>query len=326
MSAAAPTPGTSRFRLPPSFRPRAAHVLVLLLLAVGVHYYVTGVWTVDQTEQGVVLRFGRAVRVLPAGFHMTLPWPIETVERIVTTEVRTMPVGFKLTEDLQGIEPSEEEVQWLTGDTNIVDLRLVVQYVVRDPIHYLYRVADLPDGRSKNLVLRIITETLLTQLVARTRIDDVLSVGKAKLQNDARSAIQEMSDRLELGIAVLNVNIVEANPPAIVIPSFNDVSIAKQESGQEIDEADGYRKDLIPREKARANDILQEALTYEAEVVNRAQGAARSFLALSEKVKLSPEVSRKRLWLDAISEVLARCETIVYPSVPDRKFLLTTVE
>jgi membrane protease subunit HflK len=309
-----------------ALRPRAWHVAVAILVAIGVHWYVTGVRVIQQDEQGVVLRFGKVNRVLPAGFHMTLPWPFETTERVVTTEVRTMPVGFKYEDAQSGIPPSDEELQWLTGDTNIVEMRLVIQYVVRDPVQYLFRVAHLPDGKPRDRVLRKVAETALTELLARMEIDTVLSVGKARIQNDSRSAIQEMIDALGLGVSVLSVNLAEVSPPRSVISSFNDVSIAKQDKGNMLNEADGYRRDLLPKERARANDILQRALVYQSEVVNRAKGAARKFLALAEEVRLAPEVSRKRLWLDAVNEVFPRTEIKVYPSRPGTKFILTIVE
>jgi len=326
MTAPDKSPTAGRRWSPGKFLFHRRTVGIALAIALVLHVYATSVQTVGQTEQGVVLRFGKVNRVVPAGFHLILPYPIETLERVMTTEVRIMSVGFRVADDQVGIEPSEDEVQWLTGDTNIIDLRVVVQYVVKDPVEYLYGVAALPDGRIRDFALRAIAEGVLTDLVARMEVDDVLSVGKAKLQADTRPALQEALDRLRLGVSVLAVNIVEANPPGVVNPAFIDVSNAKADKARALDEAEGYRRDLLPRERARANDILQEAKIYRGEAVNRAKGAAQKFVALAEKVRQSPEVSRMRLWLDTVSATLGRCETIVYPATPGRKFDLTTVE
>ena len=151
--------GGSRFGLPL----RAWHVLPLLLLALIAHVAVTGVWVVQQNEQGVLLRFGRVRSVLPAGMHFILPYPLETMRLVRTTEVRTMSVGFGYHEDDQpGQAELEEEVQWLTGDTNIVEMQTAIQYIIKSPVEYLFRVADFSDGQPRDVALRKAAESVLT--------------------------------------------------------------------------------------------------------------------------------------------------------------------
>ena len=308
-------------------RLRAWYVLPLLFIALIAHVAVTGVWVVQQNEQGVVLRFGRVRSVLPAGMHFILPYPLETMRLVRTTEVRTMSVGFGHHEDDQlGQAELEEEVQWLTGDTNIVEMQTAIQYIIKSPVDYLFRVADFSDGQPRDVALRKAAESVLTFLVARMKVDDVLSSGKARIQEESRVQIQELVDDMGLGLQVVSVNIIEDNPPPNVIAAFNDVSSAKADRQRLMNVADGYAKDLLPRARAQANRIRQEAEIYRSEVVNAAHGAAQRFVALAEQVRTSPQVSKERMWLEMVEKTLSRARMIVYPRKPGRPFTLTHIE
>lgn len=313
----------SRFGL----RLRGWYLLPLLLVALVVHAAVTGVWVVQQNEQAVLLRFGRVRSILPAGMHFILPYPLETMRLVRTTEVRTMSVGFSYQEDDQLDQAAlEEQVQWLTGDTNIVEMQTAIQYIIKSPVEYLFRVADFSDGRPRDVALRKAAESVLTSLVARMKVDDVLSSGKARIQEESRVQIQELVDDMGLGVQVVSVNIVEDNPPPNVIAAFNDVSSAKADRQRLMNVADGYAKDLLPRARAQANRIRQEAEIYRSEVVNAAHGAAQRFVALAEQVRTSPQVSKERMWLEMVEKTLSRARMIVYPRRPGSTFTLTHVE
>lgn len=308
-------------------RLRGWHLLPLVLVALIAHMAVTGVWVVQQNEQGVVLRFGRVRSILPAGMHFILPYPLETMRLVRTTEVRTMAVGFSYQEAEQVDEMAlEEEVQWLTGDTNIVEMQTAIQYIIKSPVDYLFRVADFSDGQPRDVALRKAAESVLTFLVARMEVDDVLSSGKARIQEESRVLTQELVDAMGLGVQVVSVNIVEDNPPPNVIAAFNDVSSAKADRQRLMNVADGYAKDLLPRARAQAHRIRQEAEIYRSEVVNAARGEAQRFVKLAEQVRTSPQVSKERLWLETVEKTLSRARMIVYPRKPGRNFTLTHVE
>lgn len=298
-----------------------------LWLAVAVVAWIglTGVRTVPQNETGVVLTFGRYSRLAPPGIRVTLPWPLERMERVVTGEIRTMSVGFRLANRVRSIPPSPEEVQWLTGDTNIVEIQTEVQYLVVDPVKYLFGVADIGD-RPRDFVIRKLAESALTEIVARMKVDDVLSSGKALLSEEGRREIQAAADAVDLGIQVHSVNIVQADPPPEVISAFNDVSSAVADKQRQLSEADGYAKNLLPAARAEANRMLEEAEIYRSDVVEAAKGDAKSFELLLAKVAAAPEVSKRRLWLEALEEVLGRPKKVVYPRRPGQRFKLTEVE
>ena len=319
---AVPPPG-NRFGV----RLRGWHLLPLLVVALIANAAFTGVWVVQQNEQGVVLRFGRVRSILPAGMHFILPYPLETMRLVRTTEVRTMSVGFSYQEeDLMDPAAVEDEVQWLTGDTNIVEMQTAIQYIIKSPVDYLFRVADFSDGQSREVALRMAAESVLTSLVARMKVDDVLSSGKARIQEESRVSIQELVDAMRLGVQVVSVNIVEDNPPPAVIAAFNDVSSAKADRQRLMSVADGYAKDLLPRARAQANRIRQEAEIYRSEVVNEAHGAAQRFVSLADQVRTSPQVSKERMWLEMVEKTLSRARMIVYPRKPGRNFTLTHIE
>ena len=274
-----------------------------------------------------MLRFGRIRSILPAGMHFILPYPLETMRLVRTTEVRTMSVGFS-DEVIEEADAAtlEEEVQWLTGDTNIVEMQTAIQYIIKSPVDYLFRVADFSDGQPRDVALRKAAESVLTFLVARMKVDDVLSSGKARIQEESRVLTQELVDAMGLGVQVVSVNIVEDNPPPNVIAAFNDVSSAKADRQRLMNVADGYAKDLLPRARAQAHRIRQEAEIYRSEVVNAARGKAQRFVKLAEQVRTSPQVSKGRLWLETVEKTLSRARMIVYPRKPGSTFTLTHVE
>ncbi|MBI4881075.1 MAG: FtsH protease activity modulator HflK [Planctomycetes bacterium] len=282
--------------------------LLLAVLAAGIY---SSTWVVQQDEQGVVLTCGRVSRVAQAGINFTLPWPLETMERVSITQVRPMPVGFKMQDKVRNIPPADVEVQWLSGDTNIVELQATVYYTVRDPVEYLFGMSDSADGASRDYVVRRVSEAVLSGLIATMAIDDVLTTGKASLSLETIGPLQDELDALATGLRVNAINVVEVGPPQDVIGAFNDVSTAKQDKARQTEEAQGYALRIKPRARATVNTLEQGARAYGSELLNRAQGAAASFIKLAEEVKKDPGLARRRLWLDAVERILARGRTIV---------------
>lgn len=286
----------------------------------------TCVWTIDQNQQGVVLRFGRAARVVPAGIHFTLPSPIETMLPVNTTEVRRMPVGFKLRDEVRGIPPTAEESQWLTGDTNIVEIQANIQYRIKEPVEYLFRVSDLDAFESKDFVLRRIAESALTAEVARMSVDDVLVAGKSRLQEAVRETMQRTADEMRMGIQIVSASILAVNPPMDVMASFNEVASAKQDNDRLITEAEGHAQNVLPSARREAARIVNEAEIYRNETVQKAHGVAQRFGEIARQVRAAPAVSRQRLWLETVQAALARAQIIQYTPVPGTRFRLIEVK
>ncbi len=279
----------------------------------------TAVGRVEKNEAGVLLRFGRVVRVLPPGMHAKLPWPADRIARVATTEVRTVGIGREAAGDATRPRTS----QWITGDTNLVELELAVQYTVADPRAYLFAV-DHDRTASADALVVSVAEAVVTGLIARRKIDALLATGKAELQLAARDAVQAGLDDLASGLRVAGVTITSAAPPHDVIAAFNDVTSAASDRESAIDRADGYRRDLLPTERARANRILKEAEQEEDTLVSAASGRAQAFLALVAELEHAPVGIRRRIWLERATALLGQVRTKVHPA--GELFELTLIE
>jgi membrane protease subunit HflK len=278
--------------------------LAVLLLA---DWALTGVRVVREDEQAVVLTFGRVARTAPAGILFTLPWPVERAIVVKTSEVRTMPIGYKLVDAVRGLPPSPREVEWVTGDTNILNMTFTIKYCVGDAARYLFRVGPV----DADFLVRQAAESILTTLVATMPVDDLLTSAKAVIQEQTRQRTQALLDSLDAGLHIVTVNIGVVEPPSTVIEAFNDVATAKLEKARMINQADGYQKDLIPRARAMAERKVRVAESYQAERVELAHGRATQYLELLAEVRKAREITETRLYLEAMERILPRARKIV---------------
>lgn len=288
--------------------PHLKRNLALLILALIVlEWAVTGVRVIREDEHGVVLRWGAVNRVAPAGILFTLPWPIERTIALKTSEVRTMPVGYKLVDSVRGIPPDPREIEWITGDTNIINLTLTLKYSVGDPVDYLFRVGPI----ESDFLVRKCAEASLSALIATLPVDELLTSGKIRVQEETRRRTQMMLDELDAGIRIVSVNLGSVEPPTTVIDAFNEVSTAKSERARLINQADGYRRDLIPRARAMARRLEQRAESYEAETIQRARGQSSQYMQLLTEARKARQITETRLYLEAMERILPKARKIV---------------
>ncbi len=284
-------------------------VLVLVAAAAAADFLFTGIWTIRQDEQGVVLRFGGMNRKLTPGIHFTFPWPVETVEKVNTSETRKMPVGFRFVPGRDPVSSGSDETEWLTGDTNVIDIRMMIHYVIADPVDYLFRVGP---GEA-DFLIRKCAESVLTEVIATMQVDDVFTIGKVRIQEEIKNGAQAVLDRLDSGVTILSANLQEITPPSEVIEAFNDVSRAKADKERSRQEADGYVKDKLPKARAEANKIRQDARIYESTVINGAKGRAERFRALCTEYHLAEEITRTRFLLGSLERILSGTDMVVVP-------------
>ncbi len=272
-------------------------------------------WTVRQNEEGIRLRFGRPVGTVSGGLHLTLPYPIERIVRVPTTEVRAVEVGVRIEEEEEPRYPRRPrtEAHWLTGDTNIVELRANVLYTVTDPTTYLYGFAGADSGTTHEELIRAVTEATLTRLLASTTIESTLATGKIELSRRGLQETQALLDELRAGVRLSALNIAEVHPPERVISAFNDVSSAKADRDRLLAEAQGILGTVLPRAQARAREVVQSAHSDANERTSRAQGEAESFVKLAREVQRSPQASRDRLWLESIQRILKKTDERIVP-------------
>lgn len=288
-------------------RPLPKWVFKLLPAAVVVAWLLSGVYTVGPESQGVVLRFGRHVVTTGPGIHYRLPWPIESVAVVPVSEIQRVEIGFRTvaTTPRPRYQVVPEEATMLTGDENIIIAETIVQYRIKDAADYLFKVRD-PEGAVKRA-----TQAALRQVVGSHVVDDVLTTGKAQIQDEVRQTVQEILDLYQAGILVVAVQLQDVHPPDAVIGAFQDVASAREDQARIVNQAEAYANEVIPKARGEAAAIIQQAEAYKAARIARAQGDAERFRLLAEAYRSAPEVTRTRLYLEAIEEVLPNVRKVI---------------
>jgi len=274
-----------------------------LIPAVVVLWLLSGIYIVRPDEQGVVRMFGRAVRVTQPGPHYHLPLPIEKVDKVKVKKVRRIEIGFRTVSTGMPARYRfmPEESLMLTGDEQIVDAQIIVQYQVRDPEKFLFNVKDLerPQG-----ALMDAAEVALRQVVGQRPIDDVLITEKLQIEIDIRELLQRIIDNYGSGVKVIEVKLQTVRPPKEVAAAFSDVVSAKEDKDRFVKEAEGYREDVLPKARGKAEAVIRAAEAYKAERVKHAQGDADRFLTILKEYENAKDVTRKRLYLETMERIL----------------------
>jgi len=266
-------------------------------------WLLSGIYIVRPDEQGVVRQFGKAVRVTEPGPHYHLPRPIETVDKVKVKKVRRIEVGFRT---ISSGQPARykfipQESLMLTGDEQIVDAQIIVQYQVSEPKKFLFNVRRLEAERG---ALMDAAEVALRHVVGQRPIDDVLIGEKLQIEIDIRELLQQIIDGYGAGVRIVEAKLQTVRPPKEVEKAFSDVVSAKEDKDRLIKEADGYREDLLPKARGLAQKIIEEAQAYRAERIKHAQGDADRFLAVLKEYEKAKDVTRKRLYLETMEKVL----------------------
>ncbi len=263
---------------------------------------------------GVLSMFGKVIKDrIPSGIHYRLPWPITTIEKPKVTAIKRMSIGFKLAEQLQGIKSSREERERLTGDANVINLSMMVQYTVRDPAIYLYN-AETPD-----FLLRKAGEAFLCEKVGRIPVDELLTVAKAEIEQHIRSSLQVFCNNFNTGLQITSCNLQTVEPPAEVIEAFNEVSRARADKEKIINEAHSYRSELLPAARGRAQEITQTAEAQAAGRISRAEGETDRFNKLLVEYQRNPQVLRQRLFWDCVQVILTDARKIIIEDKVNRE-------
>ncbi len=286
-----------QFQLPPIKIPQLtpSTILIGIIILLVVWIVPSVVYTVAQDEVGVVTRFGEYVRTTPPGLQFKLPSPIEHVQTPTVRKVRAATVGFRQRGNQEQDVPNES--QMLTGDENIVDIDLVVQYHITDAKNYLFNI------RNQAQAVHDVAETTLRGIIGNRPIDDVLTTGKAEIQIQVKETMQELLNKYESGIEILNTQLKDVSPPQPVDFAFKDVQSAKEDKDRLINEAKGYRNSVIPEARGKAAQIIAAAEAYREEVINKAQGDAHRFLAQYKEYKKAPSVTKTRIYLETMEEI-----------------------
>lgn len=244
---------------------------------------------IDARQQGVVLRFGQFTRVLQPGPQFTFPRPIETVITVAVTQVNSV----------------SSKARMLTSDENLVDIDFAVQYRIADARDYLFKVKD-PDT-----TLHQVSESVVRSVIGNRALDEILVGDRAAMSIDARDQMQRLLDNYKAGLTVVAVNFQNVAPPQEVKDAFDDAIKAREDAPRTVNEAEAYASQKVPEAKGLAAQVLQQAEGYKASVVAKATGEARRFELLSEQYRLAPEVTRRRLYLETMQEVLRKVPKVL---------------
>jgi membrane protease subunit HflK len=287
----------------PSGRQIAAICVGALLIVLLMAALLTSYYTVGAESEGVVLRFGKFFKTVEPGLHFKLPFGIDAVTVLPTRRQLKLEFGFftaGYTNPLQIGQDPEEEKSMVTGDLNAALVEWVVQYRIEDPSQYLFDVRN-PEG-----TLRDLSEAAMREVIGDRTVDELITIGRQDIEIEALARMQYLSKRYHLGIRVDQVQLKNVNPPTQVQASFNEVNKAQQDRENAINIANGEYNKAVPKAKGQADHTIREAEGYRFKRVNEAEGDVAAFSAVLLQYVKAPEITRTRLYLETMSEILPK--------------------
>ena len=278
-------------------------VALVILVAWGV---MSSVYTIDVSEEGVITRFGAYERTSPSGMHFKLPYGIESVIKVQSKRVLQEEFGFRTREIRSGAAATSydknqyaQESLMLTGDLNVADVEWILQYRISDPWKFLFHARD----PQRNI--RDISMSIMRRIVGDRLVGGVLTTGRVEIADQAKILTQEVLNVYDMGIMIERVILQGVNPPEKVKPAFNEVNAAKQEQERTINNAEREYNRVIPEARGQAERIVTDAEGYALDIVNRAKGNVAQFEEVLKAYRRAPEITRRRLYIDTMEEILA---------------------
>jgi membrane protease subunit HflK len=286
---------------------RGGGVAVAGLIAVAV-WLASGIYVVDPDEQGVVLRFGAFVGRTTPGINYHLPWPIESVATPKVTRENQLNVGYRLG-SAEGTRDVPEESLMLTGDENIIDINFTVFWVIKDAAQFLFNVQN-PDGQLDGTI-KAVAESAMREVVGKNQIEPILTADREPIQDEVRGLMQRILDSYGAGVTVTRVQMQKADPPAQVLEAYRDVQAARTDQDRMRNEAEAYANKIVPEARGQAARVIQQAEGYKQQVTAEAQGEAARFISVYDEYKKAPDVTRRRIYLDTMRDILAGTNKVI---------------
>lgn len=283
---------------------RRRRILAWLLVL----WIVSGIFIVSADQQAVVTRFGAVTnpRVAP-GIHYALPWPIDSVYKLKVHQLRRTVIGGEIPDAVLGrIQPASSE--FLSGDQNLLNVRVVAQYSVSEPRDFLFATEDV------DRVVKAVVESELARRIARTPVDDILTTDKIAIQNDVLKTAQHALNDYKPGVELSSINIENVTPPAEAADAFRGVAGARADANRLVNEAEGYANDLIPRAQGEAAQLAEQAQAYKDGKINRAAGDAARFNEVAVEYAKAPEVTAARAYVEAMEQILPKLKKLIVDS------------
>ncbi len=283
--------------------------IITFIVIIGIVMFIyTGLYTVDAEEAGVVQRFGKYLTTTAPGLHFKIPFGIDVLTKVKVKMVYKEEFGFRTlaagVNTRYSTRDFSDESLMLTGDLNIADVQWIVQYKIKDPVQYLFKVQNVQES------IRDLSESAMRLVVGDRSIDEAIVLSRKEIAFKTQEVLQENLDKLQSGIEIVTVIHQDVNPPKKVQPAFNEVNSAKQEEERIVNNAWKEYNQIIPEAKGKAKQIIEEAQGYAVNRINRAQGDASRFVQLYEKYRSAKQVTKDRMYIETMSEVLPKIENI----------------
>ena len=280
---------------------------LLALIVVGI-WLASGFYVVQPDEQGVVLRFGAFVRTAPPGLNYHLPWPVESVLLPRVTRVESVEIGYRSPSPGSGSTAPVDvpaESLMLTGDENIIDLHFTVFWRIRDAKAFLFNTRDPAQ------TVKAVAESVMREVIGSTPIEPALTNARARIQIEVQKGVQAILDRYGTGVQITQVTLQKSDPPAQVIASFRDVQRAAADAQTVVNNAEGYRNNIVPVARGTAAQIVAAAEAQKSATEARAQGEAKRFLSVLAAYDAAKKITMRRLYIETMQSILSTTPTTV---------------
>ncbi len=288
------------------FNNKTAFIVIFFMVLL---WLISGIYEVKEGEEAAVIRFGRFVRKGSPGLNYHIPSPFENVIIEKVNQSRRIEIGYRSTggnrhsTENSKILPAESTM--LTGDENIVTLNCDVMWHINDLEKFIFRIANNPE------TVKAVAESAVREVIGGTQISSILSDQKQEITDKIESLTQKILNHYNAGVSIERIQLLKAEPPAEVIESYRDVQTAKADKEREINQAQAYNNDVLPKARGEAEKILQEAEGYRQEIIAKAEGNSQRFSAVYKEYMLNKQITKDRLYLDAVEFILKGAEKIV---------------
>ncbi|MDP8242071.1 MAG: FtsH protease activity modulator HflK [Candidatus Celaenobacter antarcticus] len=281
-------------------------ITVGVIILAAIVFLVTGLYTVNPEEVGVIQRFGKYLSTTQPGLHFKIPFGVDKLTKVKVKHVfkeefgfRTLQAGVRTKYSSQSYN---QEAIMLTGDLNIADVEWIVQYRIKDPVKYLFNVRNVEE------TMHDVSESVVREVVGDRSVDEVIVLNRKEIADKSQVMLQEQLDIYNAGLEIVTINMQNVNPPKAVQPAFNNVNSAKQEKERIINEAWEKYNQVIPEAEGKSKRTVEEAEGYAIDRVNRANGDATRFIQMYNEYRYSKSVTRKRLYLEMMEKILPNVE------------------
>ena len=285
------------------------NIVGLIIAALALIWFASGVYEVKEGEEAIIVRFGKFVRKGTAGLNYRMPFPIEYAIIEKVNQSRRIEIGYRSGVSSKGNSGSSREIAaestMLTGDENIAYLNCDVMWHIKNLEEYVFNVMA-PEDTVKNA-----SESAIREVIGRTPIASVLSNQKQEIADQVAALTQKILDQYKIGVEIDQVQLLKAEPPSEVIDAYRDVQTSKADKEREINQAQSYNNDILPKARGDAAKLIQEAEGYKQEVLSKAEGDVSRFNAVLAQYQNAKQVTRDRLYLDAVAEVMQGSNKVI---------------